>query len=224
MHASTSNLELALAFVMERISDEAERSGQPLNEDDRYLLEHLPTEPTNPTLDYCNSADEYSWPTPILRDFQFERVSKLAKDARVNDIRIQPVAEAQWEYAAAVLELNRHPMYWLLQWAGAKKQRPPWDIWLLIGIALLLVVLFGLGAIGIDLFSESRSEFWKRTLWVAGAALYTASIVGLYFATRRLGRWQAMRRVEKYRCDLRVRASKNCVAQLLDTPDPHGRD
>src|SRR4029077_12619246 len=107
-----------------RIVEEAERSGEPLDEQERDLLHNLPTTPNNPTLSSWRFADEYSLPTPILRDFRFERLCLLAKNARLTDTRTRQGAAPQWGFAAAILELNRHPMYWLLQWSGVKKRRP----------------------------------------------------------------------------------------------------
>ncbi len=49
MQPPHADLDVALAFVVERITQEAERSSVPLDDDEQYLLNHLPTEPTNPT-------------------------------------------------------------------------------------------------------------------------------------------------------------------------------
>jgi hypothetical protein len=40
-----AELEAALQFVIRRINEEAAQSGEPLTEEQRFLLEHLPTEP-----------------------------------------------------------------------------------------------------------------------------------------------------------------------------------
>ena len=46
----------------------------------------------------------------------------------------------EWEFAFNVSKLNRHPMVWLLQWAGVKQRRPWWDRWLLFAASLLFVI------------------------------------------------------------------------------------
>src|SRR5258707_10883648 len=121
MQRLNADLETALTFVIERIDEEAKRSGSPLDDDERYFLKHLPTVPTNLTAQreyYSESA------SPVLRDFSYERLCALAKNARFHDIRTRPEAARDWEFSAAVLQLERHPMSWLLDWAGMKKRRP----------------------------------------------------------------------------------------------------
>ena len=49
MKHMSADLETALTFVIERIEEEAERSGAPLSDNERNLLRQLPTEPANPT-------------------------------------------------------------------------------------------------------------------------------------------------------------------------------
>jgi hypothetical protein len=111
MAPPSTDLDAALAFVIERISQEAQRSGTPLDDDEIHFLNHLPTEPTNPTVELgFNTAYEESWPTPVLRDFSFERLCKLARDAHQHDLRTRPDATREWEFAAGVLDLDRHPM------------------------------------------------------------------------------------------------------------------
>lgn len=44
MH-QTSDLQRALDFVIRRIEEEGMRSGEPLTDEQRFLLRHLPTEP-----------------------------------------------------------------------------------------------------------------------------------------------------------------------------------
>lgn len=84
MQLQRSDLDVALAFVVERITQEAERSAPPLDDDEKHFLNHLPTKPTNPTAAAAlgfNTAYEEFLPTPVLRDFRFERLCNLARDA-----------------------------------------------------------------------------------------------------------------------------------------------
>ena len=60
----------------------------------------------------------------------FEKLCNLASVAYQYDLTLNP-APRDWELAFNVSKLNRHPMYWLLQWAGLKQRRPWWDRWLL---------------------------------------------------------------------------------------------
>ncbi len=106
-----SDLQIALAFVIKRIEEEACRSGEPLDEDERLLLTHLPTTSALPF------AVDPEFPAPVPRDFSYERLIKLAKAAHRYDASPSSELAFDWEFAAAVLKLERHPMSWLLQWA-----------------------------------------------------------------------------------------------------------
>jgi hypothetical protein len=148
MRLPSNDLDAALAFVIERISQEAERSGAPLDSDKKHFLNHLPTQPTNPiAVTGFNTAYKDTLPTPILRDFWFERLCRLAKDAHWHDLRTRPDAVPEWEFAAAVLEFDHHPMSWLLGWAGVRTKKRParWDRLLLVTTATFVVVLFLVG-------------------------------------------------------------------------------
>ncbi len=80
MQSSKTDLDRALRFVVRRISEQAQREGQPLVESERGFLLHLPKHPTNPTLQSAGQypGDSISWAYP-LRDFEFERLCSLAK-------------------------------------------------------------------------------------------------------------------------------------------------
>ena len=211
MQLPSADLDFALTFVVERITQEAQDSAAPLNEDEQYFLNHLPTEPTNPTAAASgfNTAYEGFWSTPVLRDLRFERLCKLARDARSHDLQTRPDSARQWEFAAAVLELQRHPMSWLLKWAGirTKERTARWDRLLLVTTAAFMVVLFLLGALALSVLTDGQNEVWKWTLWVTGACVYGSLTTLLYFAVRRLDFRQRERNVEKYRCDLTVRSA-----------------
>jgi hypothetical protein len=212
MPLPSADLDVALAFVVEQVNQEAERSAAPLNEDEQYFLNHLPIEPTNPTAaSGFNTAYEFSLPTPVLRDFRFERLCKLARDARLHELQSRPDAAREWGFAAAVLELHRHPMAWLLSWSGIRSRKRParWDRLLLVIAAALVVALFLLGAFALSALTEGQKEFWKWTLWIVGGCVYGTLMTLLYFGVRRLETWQREQNVEKYRCDLPVRGSSH---------------
>jgi hypothetical protein len=210
MQLPRAELDVALTFVVEGIAQEAERSAAPLDDDEQYFLNHLPTEPTNPTAGWgFNTAYEGYWPEPVLRDLRFERLCKLAKDARLHDLQTRPDAAREWEFAAAVLELHRHPMSWLLKWAGirTRKRSARWDRLLLVATAAFVVVLSLVGALALSALTDGQREFWKWTLWVAGACAYGTILTLLYLAVRRLEARQGERNVEKSWRDLPVRGS-----------------
>jgi hypothetical protein len=210
MQPPHSDLDVALTFVVEQITQEAERSSASLDDDERYFLNHLPTEPTNPTAAWgFNTAHEASWPTPVLRDFRFERLCKLAREARLHDLRTRPDTAREWEFAAAVLEFHRHPMSWLLGWAGipAGKRPARWDRLLLVATATFVVVLFLLGVVALSIITDGQKEVWKWTLWVVGACVYGTIITLLYFTVRRFEARQRERNVEMCRRDLPVHGS-----------------
>ncbi len=136
----TADLDIALGFVIGRIEEEATRSGEPLSDEQRFLLNHLPK--------YSAFSQPYGGDPeipaqPIPRDFIYERVCAVAKAAHNNDLRLNPASAPDWEFAAAVSKFNSHPMSWLLDWAGVKLRRPWWDRWLLVAAALLFIFSVG---------------------------------------------------------------------------------
>src|SRR5579871_2187367 len=105
MPEESSDLDAALHFVIARIEKEAERSGAALDEDEKEFLRNLPTKPTNPTLHMGDHSTDW----PVLRDFSYERLCTLAKSAYAYDVRLQPEALRQWDFACAVLQFHHHP-------------------------------------------------------------------------------------------------------------------
>ncbi|MGA8213155.1 MAG: hypothetical protein WB799_06150 [Candidatus Sulfotelmatobacter sp.] len=212
MHLPHADLDVALAFVVERITQEAERSSVPLDDDEKHFLDHLPTEPTNPTAALAwgfNTTYECSWPTPVLRDFRFERLCKLARDAHSHDLQTRPDAAREREFAAAVLELHRHPMSWLLTWAGIRtgKRAARWDCLLLVTTAASVVVLFLVGVLALSVLTDGQKEVWKWTFWVVGACVYGTLVTLLFFAVRRLEAWQREQNIEICRRDVPMHGS-----------------
>ena len=107
----TADLNAALAFVIDRIEQQAMLSGEPLNEEERFLLNNLPTVSTTPEVSIGDPE------VPLLfvpRDKTYERLCVLAKAARSNDLQLNP-ASLDWDFAFAVAKLSPHPLSWLLQ-------------------------------------------------------------------------------------------------------------
>ncbi len=208
MQTPNEDLDAALAFVIERMSQEAALSNSPLDDDEMHFLNHLPTEPTNLTASWgFQSASADSWPTPVLRDFRFERLCKLAKLARVHDVQTSPDTAREWEFATAVLALHRHPMSWLLSWAGIRTgERPRWDGLLLLTTAVLVVALFVVGLLALSFLTDGQKDIWKWTFWIFGACVYCTLITLLYFAMRRIEVRRQIRNIENFRRNLPARA------------------
>lgn len=184
-----TDLSVALTFVIGRIEEQATLSGEPLREDQRFLLNNLPN---------VSSAPEISLGDPevpvhfIPRDRTYERLCTLAKAARRNDITLNP-ASLDWDFAFAVTKLNRHPLSWLLQWAGVKQRRPWWDRWLLI----IAAVAFIAATIPLMLLVIDRPGAWWR--WAIVFIGYIGAVMAMYFAARRIEKRQLELNVERCR-------------------------
>ena len=185
-----ADLDKSLAFVIGRIEEEATRSGEPLSDEERFLLNDLPTYSVVPM---GNGSDPESLTVLVPRDTVFERLCALARDARNSDARLAPTSAIDWEFAAAVSKLNHHPMSWLLHWAGVKVRRPWWDRWLLV-LAALLVIFSGAG-----LMLLAGNLPWTPFRWIAFAVAYAAVLLPIYFASRRLEEWQLKQNIERCR-------------------------
>jgi hypothetical protein len=186
----TADLDAALGFVIGRIEEEATRSGESLSDEQRFLLNHLPKVSALPE---AYGADPESPMVLVPRDTEYERLIGLAKAAHLNDPRLNPASALDWEFAAAVAKLNRHPMSWLLQWAGVKVHRPWWDRWLLIAAALLFI--FSVATVALLMGSEP----WTPFQWAGVGAVYIGVLVLLYFASRRIEEWQLNQNIERCR-------------------------
>jgi len=184
-----ADLDAALAFVKRRIEEQGHRSGNPLDDEERLLLNNLPT--TSPIIHYPDPE----FPVPIPRDFAFEKLCKLANAAYACDLQVNRETEVDWKFAIAVLKLEKHPMYWLLGWGGIVAKRPWWDR-LLLWVAGVMFVICLLGLI---FFADTREP--SSTVRVSAAVItcYVAVLTVLYFAFRRFEDWQLRSDVEKYR-------------------------
>jgi hypothetical protein len=136
-----ADLHSARNFVIGQIAEQAERQGEPLSDEQRLLLNYLPS--SGPT----NWDPEITVLVP--RNINLERVCALGKAAYQHDLQVNP-ASLDWEFAFAAFTLERHPMAGLLQWAGMKPRRARWDGLLLIGTALLPMVAIALLVLNAD--------------------------------------------------------------------------
>lgn len=200
----TTDLDAALEFVIRRIREEGERSGEPLDEDEEDFLRNLPTRPTNPTLHSTHYAGDGVLGSFPIRDLSFERLCDLAKAAYKSDTTIGTESERQWNFAAAVFRLNRHPMSWLLQWAGIslRKAAASTDGCLLLTTAIVFIVTSAFVLVPLLRFASGLANAWKLSIRILSGSLCAGLLVALYFWTRRLEFWQGKKTVEKYRCDL----------------------
>ena len=171
----TADLESALRFVMSRIAEEANLSGEPLSDDQRLLLNYLPSSTSTP-----GSSAEI--PVPVPRNIDLERLCALAKAAYQHDLQVNP-ASLDWAFALAVFTVNRHLMGGLLQLAGVKLQRPRWDGLLLIVTALLPVVAVVL------------------LVWTADGALFPSVGIGSGMVITMVLMFFASKRIEKQRLE-----------------------
>ena len=187
--SETADLETALKFVIGRIDEEANRSGQPLSDDERVLLNNLPTD--SPLLQNTPASEEYP-AVVVLRDEIYERLCALAKAAYDFDQQLN--AAGKWEFAAAASTLYRHPMSWLLWWAGVKTPNPLGDRWLL-GVGALLSICCAMASALIMLVGHNLT----RSLLAIVAAACIATVVLLYFVSQRTERRQLEQAIERYR-------------------------
>jgi hypothetical protein len=182
---STADLDAALQFVIRRVKEEATRSGEPLSEEQASLLEDLP-----PRSVFPESADPE---TALLvpRDLAYERLCEVAKAAHAEDLQADR-DNRDWLFAASVLALNRHPMVWLLSWAGVKPVRPWWDRSLVFIGAVLLIAAW----LTVYLLLDEEPWIPSRIMVVAlGAAIFVLAGLG----ARRVDRWELRRTINECR-------------------------
>jgi hypothetical protein len=178
----TADLESALNFVIGRIAEEAKPSGEPLSDEQRLLLNYLP------------SSGPANWdpeiPVLVPRNINLERVCALGKGAYQHDRQTNPES-LDWEFAFAVLTLYRHPMGGLLQWAGMKLRRPRWDGLLLIVTALLPIVAVVLLVWNAD---------GRLLLSVGIGSGCVAIMLFMFFASRRIKKQRLEEAIERQTC------------------------
>lgn len=193
-----ADLRVALEFVIRRIEEQAMRSGEPLNHEQRLLLNDLPESSPVPQIVV---GDPESPAILVPRDMNYERLCAAAKAAYRSDLELNP-ASLDWQFAFDVLRLNRHPLNWLLQWPGVKQQKPWWDGWLLVAAALFFVV-----CTMTFMFPVIKGGDDARH-WILFGVAYVALVVLMYFVSRSLEQWQLRRHIEKCRRASRFVAAK----------------
>lgn len=184
-----ADLSAALTFVISRIEEQAILSGEPLSEDQRFLLNNLPNVSSVPEVSMGDPEVPVNF---VLRDRNYEKLCALAKAARHKDVQLNP-ASLDWDFAFAVTKLCHHPLTWLLQWAGVKQRRPWWDRWLLIVAAVLFIA----ATIPLMLLVIDRPWAWWR--WVIVIGGYLGAVVSMYFAARPIEKQQLERSIERLR-------------------------
>lgn len=184
-----THLNAALSFVVTRIEGEAIRSGKPLTSEELLLLNNLPSAPFDSLSSL--STPEFPAPMPIPRDLAYERLIALAKEARQDDLQLDPTSDRRWIQAATVCKLNRHPMSWLLRWSGVREHEPWLDrLLLIISSALLTCCFLAVMFVGIV-------ESWTRLGWISAASGFFAVSLLLYFGSQYIEGWHLKRALEK---------------------------
>src|SRR5207249_11519272 len=93
----TADLDSALSFVIGRIAEQATVSGKPLSDEQRLLLNYLPSETP------ANWDPEF--PVLVPRNINLERVCALGKAAYLHDRQLNPYLSHR-KFAIAVYTLN----------------------------------------------------------------------------------------------------------------------
>ena len=180
-----ADLDSARSFVIGRIAEQAKRSGEPLSDEQRLLLNHLPSSSSTP----ANWHPENLVLVP--RNINLERVCALGKTAYQHDRQVSP-ASLDWEFAFAVFTLGRHPMGGLLQWAGMKLRRPRRDGLLLIVAALLPIV-----AVALLVWNADGPSFLFRSVGIGSGCV--AIMFLLFLASRRIEKRRLEEDIERCR-------------------------
>lgn len=181
----TADLHAALSFVIRRVEEQAKLSGEPLEEEQRFLLKNL-----------THSRSMSVWGAHsqrlVPRNINYERLCALGKAARLNDLQSNP-ASLDWEFAFAVFPLNHHPMWGLLQQAGVKYRKPLWDrLLLIIGALLPVVVAMTLGSLAGD-------QPWTLFEWAGILSGSAITFLLPYLASQRMEKWQLQKNIERCR-------------------------
>jgi hypothetical protein len=177
----TAYLDSALSFVIGRIAEQAKLSGEPLSDEQRLLLNYLP------------SSGPANWdpeiPVLVPRNINLERVCALAKAAYQHDRQANRTS-LDWEFAFAVFTLDRHSMRGLLQWAGMKLHRPRWD-----GLLLIVTALLPIMAVVLLVWNADRSLF--RAVGIGSGCV--AIMLLMFFASRRIEKQRLEEDIERCR-------------------------
>jgi hypothetical protein len=181
----TADLDSALSFVIGRIAEQAKLSGEPLNDEERLLLNYLPSSPT--------AYPDPEMPVLVPRNINLERVCALGKAAYQQDRQVNPTS-LDWEFAFAVFTLNRHPMGGLLQLAGMKLRRPRWD-----GLRLIVTALLPIAAVVLLVWNADENLFRSVGIGLACVAI----MLFMFFASRRIEKQRLREEIERCRLTFR---------------------
>jgi hypothetical protein len=184
----SADFNAAMKFVLTRIEEESARSGEPLSEDERWLLHNLPTRSGLPR----TSIGDPRFPiAPVPRDSNYERLIALAKSAHRRDRELAPESR-DWKFAISVFKLDRHPMGWLLEGAGIKQPKPWWDR------CLIIIAAVPLAAIASVLFIFVAST-GSRLLGIFLGGGFFALTLAAWLASRKLDERELRRSIENCR-------------------------
>jgi hypothetical protein len=175
----TADLDSALSFVIGRIAEQAKLSGEPLSDEQRLLLNYLPS----------STPIRLEVVVLVPRNINYERLCALGKAAYLKDRQVNP-ASLDWEFAFAVFKLNRHRMWGLLQCTGMKLRGPRWDGLLLIVTALLPIVVVVL------LVWNADGPFFLSVGIGSGCV---AIMLSMFFASRRIEKQRLEEDIERCR-------------------------
>ena len=185
----TTDLEIALSFVVHRVEAQAKTSRQPLNGEEYSLLKNLPSSGA----DYPIWAPDLGPPELVPRNAALERICTLTKAAYQEDRQFNPES-LSWDFTLAVLTINQHPMTGLLQFAGMKRLRPRWD-------RLRLVVTALLPVIAVMLIALNAKENLLRSVGI-GAGCF-AIMLFLFFGSKRIEKQRLNEEIERCRVGFR---------------------
>jgi len=180
----TADLDSALGFVIGRIAEQAKLSGEPLSDEQRLLLNYLPS----------STPQNWDLEIPVLvpRDINLERVRALGKAAYEHDRQTNPESLDR-EFAFAVFTLYRHPMRGLLQWFGMKLRRPRWD-----GLVLIVTALLPMVAVVLVVWNADGS--WFRPVGIGSGSVAIMFLMFLmFFASRRIEKQRLEKDIERCR-------------------------
>jgi hypothetical protein len=132
------------------------------------------------------------FPPLVPRNLDLERICALGKAAYENDAQSKP-SSLDWEFAFAVFNLNRHPMWGVLQQTGLRCRRPWWDRFVLIIVALLFIIAAMSLMFLVDIERPTPAK------WIELGLGYVAIMILMYVGSRRLEIWQLEQEIDRCR-------------------------
>lgn len=186
----TADLELALNWVIRRVEKQANESGHPLNEEERFLLRNLPSRS-----DWVSWAPDLGPPSLAPRNLNLERLFALGRAAYLTDRRANTQLP-DWRFAFAVFTFNAHPMWGILRHAGLEERRPLADLPYLIGGGLLVVLGLLFAMVPLLL---APSALWSLFLSIGIGLASVAGTIWLYSASKRIQARRLEKEIERSR-------------------------